>query len=223
MVWTMYEVIGSSDLEYISKKLHKRLGSKTVLNAEGDNVELRSAISNVKLMGNKIRGLFRYEELNVTKDWDNKIISKPITKTVDFTFIAGSTHLLISASYTESEKFVNVLKRIMPEHNVIHKSIMSTKLDNFLYKNHCDLYYCSWKELDISNLSTSSIAGNTLKNSSEFKYYSKHGIKNSIIFQCAKINETIQITKRGTVSFRTNPDRNTLEKIIECDVFPLCQ
>lgn len=223
MVWTIYEITSEYDLKVISRKLNVKLESKTVVDAEGDNIELKSAIECIKLIKNKIRGVFKYEELFESEDWDHKRISNPRTKTIEFTFVSGSMHLFINANHNESTKLTNVLENIMFRDEIIQKRIMPTKLDDFILDNHCELYYCSWKELVIANVSTSSISGRTLKDSTEYGHYDKHGVKNSVLFKCPTIDATIQITRNGSVSFRTKSSRDEIEDIIRQDVLPLCQ
>ena len=226
MVWTIYEILENIRLNEIEKKLHSRIAPKLIPNDDGDPIKLRSTIENIVNNKKTVRGIYKYEELVERETWDNGKKQSITTKKIEFTFKIGSMHLFVNNTPSIASKLIDTLSEIIFKNrgdSIINKTISIHKLNKFLVDDHCEQLDCSWKELNLLNLSTSRLSGNSLKKTKEYKHYDLNGIKNSVLFKHPYENITMRINKKGSISVLTNITRDKTEDIITRVVLPLCQ
>lgn len=232
MAITIFQVVSRSEtLQNIEKllKKNKKPFIKTITNPEGEEIDLKTTITNVKQQSSNngvcVSSLLKYDFTDDYEDGEGKQRSVIKTNKVNFVFVSGSIYLLVFTSKSEANKIAEKISKIIYNQSnnpILSCQIRSPSMEKFIEKHNPKILSCSWKELNIPTLGNASISGTGIEESNDFKRFDVHGSKNSIRLQIPNKGVTLSMNRNASVHFFTK--HSVLEQIdfIQKHILKIC-
>lgn len=211
------------------KQLKRKLNMKPIIDnknkVQGKIIKLHTTFDNISHTDNFVRGFVTQDYLD---EWEDRSGNKHVsikTKTTMFTFYNKNLGLLIHAPYNTASKIAVLFSKIIYPNikdPILTRSISPDKLSKFLSNNNCAVLGCSWIDLNLPNLDKTHITGVSINESSDFKRYDNHGIRNNVFFKLPPKNITLSLSRNATVSIRTKLNHDEQEEFIIRNIIKLC-
>jgi len=225
---TVFQILEKITLEELETKLKKikPRKEKKINSVTGELEDLIISIEDIKKNEKHIQGTMKYDDLNFIETRDGTI---PIITTnhADFTFMCGSGIFLLINKNASDSRIVKqnfaLLAFLTQPPSILPCDITPPVMSRFIEDNNCDVFNCSWDELDIPRIDKTNLRGAGINNTQDFRRYDNHGQKKSVMFNFPEENVTLSINRQASVHFYTGWTRDQQESFMRTQILPLCR
>jgi hypothetical protein len=225
---TVFQILGKITIDDLKAKLEKikPIVDKRDNPITGESDKLMISIDNIENNKNRIQGTMKYDYPEIFQSRDGKI-SQIRTKHANFTFMHGSGLFLLVNQNTSDSRIVKQnfarLAFLTQPPSILSCDITPPTMTSFLENNNCEVFSCSWDELDLPRINGTNLKGAGINNTDDFKRYDKHGNKKSVMFNFPEKNITLSINRKAGVHFYTTLLRDQQEDFMKDKILPLCR
>lgn len=225
---TVFQILGKISIADLQKKLEKIKPIKdkrdNPITGEIDNLII--SIDDIKNTKKRIQGTMKYDYSDIFQSRDGEK-SEIRTKYVDFTFMCGSgLFLLINQNVNDSrivrQNFARLVFLTQPP-SILPCDIIPPVMTQFLEDNNCEVFSCSWDELDLPRINGTNLKGTGINDTDDFRRYDRHGNKKSVMFNFPEKNITLSINRRAGIHIYTRLTRDQQEEFMKDKILPLCR
>lgn len=230
---TIFQVAEPDEtLENVKNRMDSRSLTLTqiVTGAEGEPVELTTAITNVsrRSLGREaaVSGQLRYQDKYETEDIEGASKTQVQTHKAEFAFIQNPIRLLVLKGNIESRRLAGKISRLLYNQNddpIIACQIRPHDLDEFLAHHNPDLRACALGKLSIPDLSNVRLTGQNVEVDPGYGRYAKHGEKDSIRVYMADIDKTIGISRTASVQFYNKMELDEKVEFLRQYILDMCK